>query len=109
MKNIFDTKHVKNVKAWALLHKGTDLPAGKMVANFSDNPGGAVCTATLIIYSGKLKNSSAAVKDTARAGGYGYDKLADCLSKILGQINFGGTETAIQYLEKHGYTVIEVL
>ena len=47
MKNIHDFKHVKSVTAIALLKNGK--PAGKIIANWSDNPAGSVCTACVML------------------------------------------------------------
>jgi hypothetical protein len=114
-KNIFDSKHVKGVKAWALLSNGE--MAGKVVANYSDNPMGTVCSASVIIWSGQLKdkitNDGVCI---GKAGGYGYDKFsAACDSAIRkmglnpGDMNGRGAENVKAFLEKNGYTVLEVI
>lgn len=118
MKNIFDYSHVKGVRAWALMHKGKQ--AGKIVANFSDNPAGSVCTAQAIFWTGPLSH----IKNygdvhgpfLGKAGGYGYDKFSAAVESSLRKqgINpkesMGGCgDTAVKaFLEKHGYSVLEV-
>lgn len=103
MKNIFDQKHVKGVRAYALLLNGK--LAGKVIANFSDNPAGSVCTADLIVWAGPLKNSEDNRK-MERAGGYGYDKLAACLSRLDKRISEGNWEASIREL---GYEVEAII
>lgn len=115
MKNAFDGKHVKGVSAIALLWEGKE--AGKIIANWSDNPAGSVCTATVSVWAGSLKDSFNYEKNTARARGYGYDKLASCLERILqptkenneGREYFGGKSSAFDWLRAKGYQVIEVI
>lgn len=90
-KSAFDTNHVKSVKVWALVHNitksrnGVDLPAGRIVASYSDNPMGSVCTVTLHFFSGPL---SIMPTTSGKAGGYGYDKfsaaVADALDRAYG-------------------------
>lgn len=88
-RSAYDLSHVKSVRAFAILLNGE--PVGKLVANFSDNPNGSVCTATLSIWKGPLANLE---KTTATAGGYGYDKLTSCMTQIVdgfyeGDVNEG--------------------
>lgn len=69
MKSAYDLKHVQGTTAVALMKNGKR--AGKIVANWSDNPAGSVCTATVHINHG-----DESYQGTGRAGGYGYDKLS---------------------------------
>lgn len=84
MKQVNDLKHVQNTTAVALLFNGK--PAGRIVANWSDNPAGSVCTASVIIWAGPLENAGFDYRTTGRAGGYGYDKLSQavwqCFKKL---------------------------
>lgn len=125
MKNIFDFSHVKGVRAWALTHKGK--MAGKIVANFSGNPAGSVCTAQVIFWTGPLSEFKKSVKDgkpvfrempaLGKAGGYGYDKFSaaveDSLRKqgINPRESMGGAgDSAVRtFLERNGYTTLEVI
>lgn len=119
MKNIFDFSHVKGVRAWALMHKGKQ--AGKIVANFSDNPAGSVCTAQVIFWTGPLANNGpiSDLKGPAlgKAGGYGYDKFSTAVEQSLikqginPKVSMGGSgDSAVRtFLEKNGYTVLEVI
>lgn len=98
MKNIFDYSHVKSVRAIALIDMKTNKPCGKIIANFSDNPNGSVCTAQVIIHNPKdygiapkreaihLYEDKYCEQDKnliGRAGGGGYDKLSAAISYAL--------------------------
>lgn len=119
IRNVFDLKHVQGVRAWALMHKGK--MAGKIVANFSDNPAGSVCTAQVIFWTGPLADNSeaGARKGPAlgKAGGYGYDKFSAAVEQSLikqgidPKVSMGGVgDSAVKtFLEKNGYTVLEVI
>ena len=114
MKNIFDFPHVKSVRAWALMRKGK--MAGKIVANFSDNPAGSVCTAQVIIWTGPLSEEKIEVPALGKAGGYGYDKFSAAVSGSLIRLGFnpgtmsGEGDTSVKaFFEKNGYVVVEVV
>lgn len=77
MKTIYDYKHVKGVSAVALLKDGQR--AGKIVANWSDNPAGTVCTAAVILSI----DGGEQVSGIGKAGGYGYDKLSSAIYEAL--------------------------
>ena len=116
MKTVYDLKHVRSVTALVLLWNGT--PAGKVVANYSDNPNGSVCTANVWVFEGPL--AERLTLRTGVAGGCGYDKLSaavyDCLT--LGGLSRdevlahgldsgnGGTET---YFRSLGYDIYWVV
>ena len=80
MKNIFDMKHVRGVKAIALLKKGE--MAGRIIANYSDNPAGSVCTVMVQIY-GHKNGADGRNWATGTAGGGGYDKFSAAVSSAL--------------------------
>jgi hypothetical protein len=100
MKNVYDMKNVKGTRAVALIYKGKF--AGKLVANFSNNPNGRVCTALLAIWAGPLKREE---RKQARAGGYGYDKFGACVEQMLKCGSLGSWETPFR---SAGYEVAEV-
>lgn len=113
----FDCSHVKSVHAWALMHP--DVPgnaAGRIVANFSDNPNGAVCTATVHVWRGPLAEMPST---TGTAGGYGYDKFSAAVSDALTRAGLtdadaremhGRGDGAIrQWFEARGYSVLSVI
>ena len=126
MKHIFDLAHVKSVKAWALLFNGEH--AGRVIANFSDNPNGSVCTCAVHIWDKYEKQIGLTPLDAGKpnedyiapqgqAGGYGYCKFssafADALRRKYGieneQIAGRGESAMIQWLNGKGLQVIEVL
>ncbi len=110
MKSAYDMPHVKSVKAWAVMFSGE--MAGRIVANYSDNPNGSVCTATVGFWNGPLKDT---VASTGRAGGYGYDKFSAAVSSALNKIGVKndvdgrGDSSVKSLIEKIGYSVIEVI
>lgn len=124
MKNIFDFKHVKGTRAVALLKAG-ELK-GKIIANWSDNPAGSVCTAQVILFDRETKKkrhvmlldkpAELSALMIGRAGGYGYDKFSSAVYEAL---KAGGLEKDIpvepaggavrESFEKAGYTYIEVI
>lgn len=124
MKNIFDLKHVKAVSAVALL-KGGELK-GKIIANWSDNPAGSVCTAQVLLFDRETKKKRTVMlmdKETelsaimiGKAGGYGYDKFSSAVYQAL---KAGGLEKDIPVepgagavrstFEKAGYQYVEII
>ena len=76
MKTAYDYKHVKGTTAIALIKDGKQ--AGKIVANWSDNPNGTVCTATV-----HIECWGESYVGTGRASGYGYDKLSAAIYDAL--------------------------
>lgn len=96
MKNIFDYAHVKSVTAYVLMDKKKEI-AGKIIANFSDNPNGSVCTAQVIIHklpktivpkvkrydSEFLKDKTFDAPFIGKAGGYGYDKFSSAVADAM--------------------------
>lgn len=93
MKNIFDYSHVKSVSCIALIDKTSKEVAGKIIANWSDNPNGFACTAQVSIYhpehydlktsysNKKYEYSDGYIPNLAigKASGYGYDKLSSAI------------------------------
>ena len=89
MKTIYEYTHVKSVSCIVLIDKTSKEIAGKIIANWSDNPNGSVCTAQVIIYNSedrglKAKKSKQKYYSSddympelaiGKASGYGYDKL----------------------------------
>lgn len=80
-KDAYDLNHVKSVSAIAVLYNGNF--AGRIVANWSDNPNGSVCTATVSVWIGPLEYMP---KGTGRAGGCGYDKLSSAISDAINKV-----------------------
>lgn len=126
MKHIFDLSHVKSVKAWALL-RGCE-PAGRVIANYSDNPAGSVCTVAVHFWDKAEKEAGLVpvdagkpiekwVKPQGQAGGYGYDKFsaafADALRRKYGleglKMSGAGESVVRSWLEEKGFQVVEVL
>lgn len=103
-KNVFDLNHVKSVSAIALLKDGKSV--GRIVANWSDNANGSICTAQVMLWDGKisdqvkkvrLKTESLDCEVSAtmigKAGGYGYDKLSSAIASALRE---GGIDKIIK-------------
>jgi hypothetical protein len=90
MKTIKDFKHVAGTTAKAILFNGK--PAGRLIANWSDNPAGTVCTASVIIWAGELKDKKFDYSNMGKAGGYGYDKLSQAVWQCF---NNAGIETKV--------------
>lgn len=93
-KNIFDYKMVQGVSAVALLKDGQVV--GKIIANWSDNPNGSVCTAQVLLWDKELApkvklrrikteflDCELAIPMIGKASGYGYDKLSSAISQAL--------------------------
>ena len=88
MKTVNEMKHANSVTAKALIFDGK--PAGRIIANWSDNPAGTGCSASVIIWKGPLancKNEKTGKElnygNIGRAGGYGYDKLSQAVYQCL--------------------------
>jgi hypothetical protein len=95
MKHVSEMKHCAGTSAFAILFKGK--PAGRLIANWSDNPAGTTCSASVIIWSGELadKKHPKTGKEfnygtIGKAGGYGYDKLSQAVWQCFDQV---GIET----------------
>jgi len=95
MKNATECTHAKSVSVVALVDQapGGGL-VGKIVANYSDNPAGSVCTVSLYQFG--------QVVQTARAGGYGYDKMSDALSR-LSWLDSTGAAHKLPYNDRAGF------
>lgn len=123
MKSIFDYKHVKGTTAICLLNAKTNEYCGRIVANWSDNPAGSVCSAAVLLYGNspiKLPETGAidcgeCVNRIGTAGSYGYDKLSQA---IWGSLKAQGPDKIIEVrpasgnqreaFEKAGFVYIEV-
>lgn len=120
MKTIKDFKHVAGTTAKALIYEGK--PAGRIIANWSDNPAGTVVSASVIIWSGPLKDAKneKTVKELnyaniGKAGGYGYDKLSQAIYQCL--VNAGIEPKKVkpangltnEEFEAWGYVVMDVI
>lgn len=119
MKTVSDFSHVKGTTAKALIFNGKF--AGRIIANWSDNRAGTVCSASVIIWSGPLadfKHSKTSrgfdYGNIGKASGYGYDKLsqavwqcfnnAGCEAKVVRPAN-GQTN---EEFEAWGYVVCDI-
>jgi len=108
-RSAFDLSHVKSVKAAAILKDGKQV--GRVVANFSDNPAGSVCTCTVVLWDGNRERTSS----TGRAGGYGYDKYSSAAYQAMRELGLnldgfsGGDGRTRQAFEANGYEYMEVL
>jgi hypothetical protein len=131
-RSAFDGSHVRSVTAWALTHPDHPGIAGRIVANWSDNPNGSVCTATVAVFTGPL---AFIPNTTGNAGGGGYCKFSaavcDALwraresSATIGHLdqaerekldtldgltfNGAGESAVCAWFEKHGYQVVRVI
>lgn len=121
----FDCQNVKSVRAWGLLFPdaGVLKQAGRLVANYSDNPAGAVCTASIVAWGGPLADMYGARtydprNATGRAGGGGYCKFSaaveDAHHRGSGErpsieLHGRGEGAVREWLDSLGYTVIEVI
>ncbi len=116
MKNIYDYKHVKSVAAISLVFNGKQ--AGKIIANWSDNPNGSVCTACVMIWDGPLRIERTEKVElmgkieeittnscTKKAGGYGYCKFSQAVGEAINQTQLNGRgEGAVRkFFEDNGY------
>lgn len=106
-------KGPKSTTAWALLYEGKE--AGRVIANWSDNPAGSVCSASVIAFHGPLAEYGFGYDTVGRADGYGYDKLSTAVSRCFTKafcptkvLKAGNGETRAEFAA-WGYTVIEVL
>lgn len=110
----YDMKGPKSTTAIVLL-KGGKL-AGRIVANWSDNPMGTVCTATLNLYVPIYTPMDDYTHGTGRAGGYGYDKLSSAIYAAYKEATgkypegfSGGDGRHRALFESFGFEFIQVL
>lgn len=111
-KSIFDYKHVRGVSAVCLLKGGKS--AGRIVANWSDNPAGSVCTASVMLWDdAKGWTINHAI---GRAGGYGYDKLSAAIADALDEMGLlatikvcHGAGNQRRAFTEAGYDYIEII
>lgn len=121
MENIYDMKHVAGTSAWALLKDGK--PCGKVVANWSDNPAGSVCTAMVYVYNGTHPDFDREpfdrpAKDVVygKASGYGYCKLSSAIGQALRQnynvktdMDWVGESAVIEFFNARGIEVFKII
>lgn len=131
-KSIYDYSHIKSVSALIILDSKKEI-VGKIIANWSDNPAGSVCTAQVFCDSELLKRKR--LKYPAdmlgiggfeydapmigKAGGYGYDKLSSAISQAIRsgciehpKTNFAGaglSEVKAWFQKELGLTLFEVI
>jgi len=113
---VYDMKGMKSVSAYVLLYKGRY--AGRIVANWSDNPNGSVCTAAVMIFDGPLSDMPVT---TGKAGGYGYDKMSAAVNEAICKVaskdsglvvpDFGGAGMSVvgAWFEEHGYKIHDII
>lgn len=119
MKRVNEMTHTANVTAKALILEGK--PAGRIVANWSNNPAGSVCTASVIIFRGPLADCKHPKTgrgldygNMGKAGGYGYDKLSQAVYQCL--MNAGVTPNVVspgngqtdEEFTSRGYVIFDV-
>lgn len=118
MKPIFDFKHVKGTTAICLLNKKTGCYCGRIVANWSDNPNGTVCTAQVMLFIGAptARSKEDFVNVQGKAGGYGYDKLSSAIAQALRKADLhdvikvqGASGNQAEAFEKAGFVYIQVI
>jgi len=108
MKSAFDGKHLKMVAVAVLVHPDSDNEgayAGRIVANWSDNPNGSTCTATVSIHEGPLSFIPIV---SGKAGGCGYDKLSAAIYDALYRAR-EGTGDAWKYVYEEDKTKCKAL
>ena len=113
---VYDMKHIKSVSAYVLMYKGKF--AGRIVANWSDNPNGSVCTAVVMIFDGPLDSMPVT---TGKAGGCGYDKLSaavhEAICKTVGKdsglvvpdLAGAGMSSVHAWLKEFGYDMHQII
>jgi hypothetical protein len=115
-----EMKHCAGATAKAILFEGH--PAGRLIANWSDNPAGTVCSASVVIWKGPLKDAKHPKTgkefnygNVGKAGGYGYDKLSQAVWQCF---NNAGVEAkkvrpanslTSEEFESWGYVIFDVL
>ena len=122
MKTIFDYKHVKSVSVLVLQDKTTRKIRGKIIANWSKNKFGPICTAQIISFDEKDQPRAFIVSDRciAKVDGYGeaFDRFSAAVAVALtnedfAYINFNGegmnSFEAIDFFNRYNLELVEVL
>lgn len=100
-RNALECRHAQNVRAVALIDRTTCRAVGKIVADYSDNPNGAVLTLTLFEYGEPSQ--------THRCGGGGYDKFGTALSACTFRGQLIPYNDTPAFFESHGIEWVQVL
>jgi hypothetical protein len=118
MKTIFDFKNVKGTTAVCLLNKKTGKFCGRVIANWSDNPNGTVCTAQVILFNNAptARSKDDFVNSRGKARGYGYDKLSAAIYSALRAVELhtvikveSASGNQQQAFEAAGFVYIQVI
>ena len=106
--------HVRSVSAVALLYDG--VPAGKIIANWSDNDSGSVCTAQICIHGGPFADMPIT---KGSASGCGYCKFSAAVDEAINKVwpgnverkSFSGAgDNAVEaFFKSYGYTYFSIL
>lgn len=116
-KSVYDCKHVRSVKAWALMFDGKFH--GRIAANYSDNPEGSVVTVGVSVWAGPLNNAEGGPM-LGKAGGCGYCKFSAAFDAAvrnhckdnditMPHLSGAGESSVRAFLETLGYQVLEVI
>jgi hypothetical protein len=93
---------VKSVSAYAIVDAETREHVGNIVANWSDNPEGSVCTATVAFFGQDASHGT--------AGGGGYCKLSAAISDAVSGDFHGYGEEAIEgWFKAQGFQLWKVI
>lgn len=117
MKNVYDCDAVKHVSVMVLLKEGKSV--GKIIAAWSKNRMGSVCTAQVFLYNDpriRTDEDGISIPLIGKAGGYGYDKFSTAVAHALAaggmdkhiRVDAGRGTVAHEFREA-GYDVIEVI
>jgi len=121
-KRIYETAAGKSLSAWVIL-KGSRVVAvvrahygnsGHVTVEVTQREAAYLrCEAAQAkLLKRALRSREAAYNQwalqRASAGGYGYDKLSSCLSRIFDGCPDAGRSSCYRWLEDQGYVVIEV-
>lgn len=87
MKQAREHSHLKSVSVWVLMDKQSKEIQGKILANWSDNPNGSVCTCDVILWEcekyGLTPKIGTSSVWTGKAGGYGYCKFSTAVHDAI--------------------------
>ena len=113
MKTVPELKFCSGTTAWALLYQGKY--AGKVIANWSDNPAGSTCSASVVIWEGPLKSDKFNEQNIGRCGGMNWFKWAEAIVQCFDNAGikiktdvFENTDVEKEFVA-WGYEICEVL